>query len=85
MSAIPHWRSCRSCRWSGLGCQMLFLSSLSACSALAVLFIRSVPLELRFWIGLLLLADAPLLNATLSGVLDVFYILLLFVAWRWWQ
>lgn len=53
--------------------------------ALAVLFIRSVPLELRFWIGLLLLADAPLLNATLSGVLDVFYILLLFVAWRWWS
>lgn len=52
---------------------------------LAVLLVRSVPLDMRFWIGLLLLADAPLLNATLSGVLDVFYILLLFIAWRWWQ
>jgi hypothetical protein len=52
---------------------------------LAALLIRSVPLDVRAWVGLLLLADAPLLNATLSGVLDVFYILLLFVAWRWWQ
>jgi hypothetical protein len=53
--------------------------------SLAVLLVCSVPREMRFWVGLLLLADAPLLNATLSGVLDVFYVLLLFVAWRWWQ
>ncbi|MGZ6392304.1 MAG: hypothetical protein ACXWQZ_23945, partial [Ktedonobacterales bacterium] len=37
------------------------------------------------WVGLLILADLPLLNAAVGGVLDVFYILLLFVAWRWWR
>jgi uncharacterized membrane protein len=34
---------------------------------------------------LLALADAPLLDATVGGVLDVFYILLLVAAWRWWR
>lgn len=53
--------------------------------ALVALMLLSVPPELRLWVGLLALADAPLLNATVAGDLDVFYILLLFVAWRWWR
>ena len=53
--------------------------------ALLALLVVSVPAELRPWVGLLALADTPLLNATVAGDLDVFYILLLFVAWRWWR
>lgn len=53
--------------------------------ALAILLLASVPAAARPWIGLLLLADTPLLNAAAIGDLDVFYILLLFVAWRWWR
>ncbi|MBF6590389.1 MAG: DUF2029 domain-containing protein [Ktedonobacterales bacterium] len=53
--------------------------------ALATLLMLSVPPALRLWVGLLIVADAPLLSATLVGDLDVLYILLLFVAWRWWR
>jgi uncharacterized membrane protein len=35
--------------------------------------------------GLLIIASAPLLDATVAGDLDVFYVLLIFIAWRWWQ
>jgi hypothetical protein len=52
--------------------------------ALVGLIIAAAPLELRPWVGLLALADAPLLDGTVSGILDIFYILLLFIAWRWW-
>jgi uncharacterized membrane protein len=41
--------------------------------------------ELRLWVVLLAVADAPLLDATVGGVLDVFYILLLVAACRWWR
>jgi hypothetical protein len=53
--------------------------------ALVLVLVFSVPVELRFWVVLLALADAPLLDATVGGVLDVFYILLLVIAWRWWR
>ncbi|MGH2514188.1 MAG: glycosyltransferase 87 family protein, partial [Ktedonobacterales bacterium] len=53
--------------------------------ALVALLALSAPTELRPWVLLLALADAPLLDATVTGDLDVFYILLLFVAWRWWR
>ncbi|HLJ82223.1 MAG TPA: glycosyltransferase 87 family protein, partial [Ktedonobacterales bacterium] len=53
--------------------------------ALVALLVLAAPKELRPWIVLLALADAPLLDATVTGDLDVFYILLLFVAWRWWR
>jgi hypothetical protein len=69
--------------WAGLPSVVLFFALCLA--ILAVLLVRSVPPDARIWVGLLILADAPLLNATLVGVLDIFYILLLFVAWRWWQ
>lgn len=52
---------------------------------LAAILLLSVPAELRVWVGVLVLADTPLLDATAGGVLDVLYILLLAVAWRWWQ
>ncbi len=69
--------------WAGLPNVVPFFALCLA--VLAVLLVRSVPLDARFWVGLLVIADAPLLNATLVGVLDVFYILLVFVAWRWWR
>jgi uncharacterized membrane protein len=53
--------------------------------ALAALLLLSVPVSQRLWVGLLILADAPLLDAVATGDLDVLYILLLFVAWRWWR
>jgi uncharacterized membrane protein len=66
--------------WSGLPSVVLFFAL--CWFALAGLILTSVPPAARPWVGLLVLADVPLLNATGSGVLDVFYILLLFVAWR---
>lgn len=69
--------------WAGLPSVVLFFAL--CLIALAILLVRSAPPESRLWVGLLLLADTPLLNATLVGDLDVFYILLLFIAWRWWR
>jgi hypothetical protein len=69
--------------WAGLPSVVLFFAL--CLIILAALMIRSAPPDARFWLALLLLADTPLLNATLVGDLDVFYILLLFVAWRWWH
>ena len=69
--------------WAGMPSVVLFFAL--CFFALAVVLVFSVPPHLRLWIGLLILADLPLLNATVGGVLDVFYILLLFVAWRWWR
>lgn len=69
--------------WAGLPSVVLFFAL--CLLILVILLLRSVPAESRTWLTLLLLADTPLLNATLVGDLDVFYILLLFVAWRWWQ
>jgi uncharacterized membrane protein len=55
---------------------------------LALIGLRFVQRELRWWVALLFLADLPVLNSTLSGSLDLFYILLIFLAWlsyrRWW-
>ena len=52
---------------------------------LVLLLVLAVPVELRLWVLLLAVADAPLLDATVGGVLDVFYILLLVAACRWWR
>ncbi len=55
---------------------------------LALIGLRFVRRDLRWWVALLFLADLPVLNSTLSGSLDLFYILLIFLAWlsyqRWW-
>jgi hypothetical protein len=67
--------------WAGLPSVVLFFAL--CLLALAIVLIRGAPRDTQFWLALLLLADTPLLNATLVGDLDVFYILLLFVAWRW--
>lgn len=69
--------------WAGLPSVVLFFAV--CLLALAILLVRSVPPDCRVWLALLVLADTPLLNAALVGDLDIFYILLLFVAWRWWR
>ena len=69
--------------WAGLPSVVVFFAL--CLLALAVVLIRGAPRDARLWLALLLLADTPLLNATLVGDLDVFYILLLFVAWRWFR
>ncbi|HEX8033033.1 MAG TPA: glycosyltransferase 87 family protein [Ktedonobacterales bacterium] len=69
--------------WAGMPSVVIFFAL--CFFALAALLISAVPPHLRAWVGLLILADLPLLNAAVGGVLDVFYILLLFVAWRWWR
>jgi uncharacterized membrane protein len=69
--------------WAGLPSVVIFFAL--CFFALAAMLIVAAPPHLRFWVGLLILADLPLLNASVGGVLDVFYILLLFVAWRWWR
>jgi hypothetical protein len=66
--------------WAGLPSVTLFFTL--CLFALAALMLASVPPAARPWLAVLLLADVPLLNATVAGDLDVFYILLLFVAWR---
>lgn len=50
---------------------------------LGTLLIVSAPVELRLWVGLLALGDAPFLNAAAIGDLDVLYMLLIFMAWLW--
>lgn len=50
---------------------------------LAALLIVASPPELRLWVGLLALGDAPFLNAAAIGDLDVLYMLLIFMAWLW--
>lgn len=69
--------------WAGMPSVVFFFAL--CFFALATMLVFSVPPHQRLWVGLLILADLPLLNATVGGVLDVFYILLLFVAWRWWR
>lgn len=69
--------------WAGLPSVVPFFALCLV--ALAVVLLRAVPREARLWVGLLLLADAPLLDATATGDLDVFYVLLLVVAWRYWR
>jgi hypothetical protein len=69
--------------WSGLPTVTPFF--VLCFVALILLLVLSVPVQLRVWVLLLALADAPLLDSTVGGVLDVFYILLLVAAWRWWR
>lgn len=51
--------------------------------ALMALLAMSAPRELRIWVGLLALADVPLLNAVGVADPDILYLLPLFAAWRW--
>ena len=72
--------------WAGAPTVMPFY--LLCLALLAVIGLRFVRRDLRWWVALLFLADLPVLNSTLSGSLDLFYILLIFLAWlsyrRWW-
>ena len=72
--------------WAGMPTVLPFY--LLCLALLAVIGLRFVRRDLRWWVALLFLADLPVLNSTLAGDLDVFYILLVFLAWltwrRWW-
>ncbi|HEU0027649.1 MAG TPA: hypothetical protein VFQ25_11085 [Ktedonobacterales bacterium] len=52
---------------------------------LVALLVMAAPPELRPWVGLLALADVPLLNAAGIADPDLLYLLPLFAAWRWRQ
>ena len=67
--------------WAGFPSVVIFFALCYV--ALVWLLLTSAPRALRPWILLFAIADTPLLDAVAGGVLDVFYILLLFVAWRW--
>jgi hypothetical protein len=67
--------------WAGLPSMVLFFAMCFI--ALAILLVLAGPPEARPWLALLVLADAPLLDATVAGDLDVLYVLLLFIAWRY--
>lgn len=67
--------------WAGFPSVVIFFALCYL--ALVWLLLSSAPRELRPWVLLFAIADTPLLDAVAGGVLDVFYILLMFVAWRW--
>jgi hypothetical protein len=67
--------------WAGFPSVVIFFALCYL--ALVALVLKSLPRPLRPWLLLFAIADTPLLDAVAGGVLDVFYILLLFVAWRW--
>lgn len=51
--------------------------------ALVALLVIAAPRDLRLWVGLLALADVPLLNAAGVADPDILYLAPLFAAWRW--
>lgn len=67
--------------WAGL--PSVVLATALCWFILVFLIIRITPPEWRIWIGLLALADVPLLNAAGIASPDALYVLPLFVAWRW--
>jgi uncharacterized membrane protein len=69
--------------WAGLPTMLPFY--LLCLALLAVIGLRFVRCDLRWWVALLFLADLPVLNSVLAGDLDMFYILLVLLAWLWWE
>ncbi len=69
--------------WAGLPTMLPFY--LLCLAVLAVIGLRAVRRDLRWWVAVLFLADLPVLNSVLAGDLDMFYILLVFLAWLWWE
>jgi hypothetical protein len=69
--------------WAGLPTVLPFY--LLCLALLAVIGLRFVRRDLRWWVAILFLADLPVLNSVLAGDLDMFYILLVFLAWLWWE
>ena len=69
--------------WAGLPTMLPFY--LLCLGALAVIGLRFVRRDLRWWVALLFLADLPVLNSVLAGDLDMFFMLLVFLAWLFWE
>ena len=67
--------------WAGMQNVVPFF--VLAYAVLLWMLIAGVSAPVRPWIILLALADTPVLNGVVAGDLDVWYILLLVVAWRW--
>ncbi len=71
--------------WAGAPTVIAFYLLCLFC--LAFVGLRAAPRAWRWWVALLLLADVPVINETLDGNLDVFWTLLLVLAWltarRW--
>lgn len=69
--------------WAGLPTMLPFY--LLCFLALAVIGLRFVRRDLRWWVALLFLADLPVLNSVLAGSLDMLCILLVLLAWLFWE
>lgn len=69
--------------WAGLPTMLPFY--LLCLVALAVIGLRYTRRDLRWWVALLFLADLPVLNSVLAGDLDMFFILLVALAWLFWE
>jgi uncharacterized membrane protein len=69
--------------WAGLPTVLPFY--LLCLIALAVFGLRAVRRDVRWWVAILFLADLPVLNSVLAGDLDMFFILLVFLAWLFWE
>lgn len=69
--------------WAGLPTVLPFY--LLCLAGLAVFGLRAVRRDLRWWVALLFLADLPVLNSVLAGDLDMFFILLVFLSWLFWE
>jgi hypothetical protein len=69
--------------WAGLPTVLPF--SLLCLVGLAVIGLRFVRRDLRWWVALLFLADLPVLNSVLAGDLDMFFIALVALAWLFWE
>src|SRR5579871_34993 len=69
--------------WAGLPTMLPFY--LLCYVALAIIGLRFARPDLRWWVALLFLADLPVLDSVLAGDLDMFFILLVFLAWLFWE
>jgi uncharacterized membrane protein len=69
--------------WAGLPTMLPFY--LLCLVALAAIGLRYTRRDLRWWVALLFLADLPVLNSVLAGDLDMFFILLVLLAWLFWE
>ncbi len=69
--------------WAGLPSVVLF--TIICWGVFAVFAWRAVEPALRPWLVLALLADVPVLEAVASGESDILVMVLIFLAWLWWE
>jgi uncharacterized membrane protein len=69
--------------WAGLPSVAIF--TIICWVAFAIFAWRAVEPALRPWLVLALLADVPVLEAVASGESDILVMVLIFLAWLWWE